>query len=201
MESPDTTRRSRRRRKRRTSVRVFLGTADRLRLDRAAQGRGLGPSTLARTMLVDALDATEPTTSPDWRLLLKQPTGSKTRRRYAVHLPLKVLLRVIGRAKAAQLLASYGNSRLPSALTLGRQLRREALLRHWTAQRWHSRTFLRQLGQLYDLQPESVRRILGPRYLSRRTATYWRKAGELTEREEAAGVRRTSPRVSITVLS
>src|SRR5204862_1947944 len=73
----------RRHRKRRTSIRTYLGAADRARLDRWAQARGIGPSTLVRSLVVDGLDHmdVEPTVAPDWRVLLAAPTGTHDRRR------------------------------------------------------------------------------------------------------------------------
>ncbi len=176
-----------RRRKRRASIRLYLGVNDRLRVDRWAAARGLGPATLLRAIIVDALDAVSEPAVPSWKELLACPTGTRTRRHYSPHLRVETFLRLAGTITAAKLVKSYGGSRLPSPRTVGQRLRRAAILKHWQSERWHSRTFLRRLASQYDLTPERVRRILGPKYLSRRTATYWKRRGELAEREAAAG--------------
>ncbi len=196
--------RRRRVRKRRASIRVFLGTRDRLRLDRFAASRGAGPATIVRTLVVDGLDRHEGDAAPvgDWRPLVNAPTGTHDRRRYSPHLRLVVLLRIIGTERAATLLATYGGSRLPSARVLGRELRRRALLAAWARERWSHPRYLARLAGMFGLTPGQVRRIIGPRYWTKRRASYAKRVGELREREEAAGVVRTpTARLSIRVLA
>src|SRR5690349_13899345 len=103
----DSTRRRRRRRRPRTSIRTYLGAADRARLDRWAASRGIGPATLVRAVVVDALDRTTEPPAPDWRPLLDAPTGTHARRRLAPHLRLETLVKIVGTVKATALLTEY----------------------------------------------------------------------------------------------
>jgi hypothetical protein len=87
------------------------------------------------------------------------------------------LIDVVGPVKAAELVREHSEREIPSARSVGLQLRRKAVLAEWDVHRWHHPRFLARLAASYGVGERQIRRWLGSRYWTKRRASYCRRVG------------------------